>query len=119
VNEIPFERPERITAGGEVGDVVLDDHRISFRTTAVGVPHLVKVSTFPNWTATGAEGPYRAAPSLMVVVPTDEEVVIEFRNTWAENLGWMLTLMSFAGLAGWAVARWVGRRRRPEADAAR
>ena len=119
VSEIPFERPERVAGGGEVSDVVLEDHRISFRTTAVGVPHLVKVSAFPNWMATGAEGPYRAAPSLMVVVPTDEEVVIEFRNTWAENLGWVLTLLSLAGLAGWGVTRWVGRRRRRAAAGSR
>jgi hypothetical protein len=58
----------------------------------VGVPHLVKVSYFPNWTAAGAEGPWRAAPSLMVVVPTNEEVTLEFQDTWAESGGKILTL---------------------------
>jgi len=87
-----------VSAAGTVSDVVFDDDRISFRTTAVGVPHLVKVSYFPNWQATGAEGPYRAAPSLMVVVPTSEEVTLEFSNTWAENLGMMLTVVTIAGL---------------------
>jgi hypothetical protein len=76
---------------GRVSDVVIEDHRISFRTTAVGVPHLVKVSYFPNWSATGAEGPYHATPSFMMVIPTDEEVVLEFVNTWAENFGWLLS----------------------------
>ena len=66
--------------------------RISFSTKAVGVPHLVKVSYFPNWRATGAEGPWRASPSLMVVVPTEEEVVLEFRDTWPESLGKVLSL---------------------------
>ncbi len=94
---------ERIRSGGEVTDIVLEDHRISFRTTAIGVPHLVKVSAFPNWTASGADGPYRAAPSLMVVVPTEEEVVIEFRNTWSENLGFLLTFggLGYLGIRGW------------------
>lgn len=82
---------EPVETTGRVTDVVIDDHRISFHTTAVRVPHLVKVSYFPNWTARGANGPYRAAPSLMVVVPTQEEVVLEFRPTWAEKLGVMLT----------------------------
>ena len=90
---------------GVVTDVVHDDHRISFTTTAVGVPHLVKESYFPNWTAEGADGPYRAAPSLMIVVPTSEHVVLEFRNTSAENLGMALTLIAITGLAVYAYRR--------------
>ncbi|MEA2022810.1 MAG: hypothetical protein U9N79_00815 [Actinomycetota bacterium] len=90
---------------GVVTDIVEEDGRISFTTTAVGVPHLVKVSYFPNWTVEGADGPYRAAPSLMVVVPTSEDVVLEFRNTSAENLGMVLTLTALAGLAAYAYRR--------------
>ena len=98
---------------GRVTDVEIDDHRISFRTTAVGVPHLVKVSYFPNWQAEGAEGPYRAAPSLMVVVPTEEQVTLEFRNTAAENIGMALTVLTIGGLIAYAVFR--QRADRPEA----
>jgi hypothetical protein len=90
---------------GAVTDVVFEDHRISFTTTAVGVPHLIKVSYFPNWTAEGAAGPYRAAPSLMVVVPTSEQVVLEFENTNAENIGMALTLTAAAGLGVYAYQR--------------
>lgn len=88
-----------ITSGGTVSDLVVEDHRISFRTTAVGVPHLVKVSYFPNWRARGAEGPFRAAPSLMVIVPTQEEVLLEFVDTAAEDVGEMLTVVALLGLA--------------------
>ena len=90
---------------GVVTDIVQEDDRISFTTTAVGVPHLVKESYFPNWKVDGAEGPYRAAPSLMVVVPTEEHVVLEFRSTSAENLGMALTLIAVAGLATYAYRR--------------
>lgn len=83
---------------GVVSNIVSEDHRISFTTTAVGLPHLVKVSYFPNWIAEGADGPYRAAPSLMVVVPTSEDVVLEFKNTSAENLGMAATLTALVGL---------------------
>ena len=89
---------EDVAGSGIVSDVVSDDHRISFTTSAVGIPHLVKVSYFPNWTAEGAEGPYRAAPSLMVVVPTREQVVLEFKNTYAENIGMAITLVAVVGL---------------------
>ncbi len=99
-----------LSAAGEVSDIVLENDRISFRTTAVGVPHLVKVSYFPNWTATGAEGPWRATPSLMVVVPTDEVVELQFSSTWAENGGAWLSLIGIVVLAtSWTLNR---RRRR-------
>jgi hypothetical protein len=100
---------EPVAGSGVVTDVITDDHRISFTTTAVGLPHLVKVSYFPNWTAEGAEGPYRAAPSLMVVVPTSEQVVLEFKNTTAENLGMALTLIGLVGLGVYAYRRYRNR----------
>ena len=99
------------TAGETVRNIEIDDHRISFETTAVGVPHLVKTSYFPNWEATGADGPYRAAPSLMIVVPTDEKVLLEFGNTWTENVGMLLTLTALAFVGWWLYARRSLRRR--------
>ena len=99
-----------------VSDIVVDDQRISFTTNAVGVPHMVKVSYFPNWGAAGADGPYRAAPSLMVVVPTSEEVVLTFEQTWVEHLGNGLSLVTLAGLAVWWL--WSRRFKRPTGSTA-
>lgn len=78
------------------------------------MPHLVKVSYFPNWTADGAQGPWRAAPSLMVVVPTQEEVVLEFDRTWPEWLGLGLTVVGGLALVGVLASR----RFRPEEEPA-
>jgi hypothetical protein len=91
-----------------VSDITVDNHRISFTTSAVGVPHLVKVSYFPNWKAEGAEGPWRATPSLMMVVPTSENVVLEFQDTWAETGGKVATglaLVALIGVGVWSVRR--------------
>ena len=96
-----------------VSDIVVEDHRISFRTTAVGLPHVVKVSYFPNWESTGADGPWRATPSLMVVVPTQEDVVIEFADTFAESGGKVLTL---GGVVLLVIAGTVWSRSRREED---
>lgn len=100
------------TANAAVSDISIEDHRVSFSTTAVGVPHLVKTSYFPNWKATGAEGPYRAAPSLMIVVPTQEDVSLEFRRTWTENVGTVLTVLAIA-FVWW----WFSQRRRQRSGA--
>ncbi len=104
-----FTTPPYDTAGANVSDIVIEDQRITFSTDAIGVPHLVKVSYFPNWeVVSGGEGPYPVTPSLMLVVPTDEDVVLEFRATPVENIGTVLTL---AGV-GFIVVWWVLRRRR-------
>jgi hypothetical protein len=95
-----------IDGSGEVTDVRIEDERISFSTTAIGVPHLIKVSYFPNWTASGAEGPYYAAPSFLMVVPTEGDVVLEFSNSWVEWAGVAMTLVAIGGLVGvWFVRR--------------
>lgn len=96
---IPGVSPDAVT------NTVVDDHSISFDTTAVGVPHLVRVSYFPNWVAEGADGPYHSTPSLMVVVPTQEHVVLEFRRMSAEWIGIGLTVVALIGLVGLVAIR--------------
>ncbi len=78
----------------------LTDERLAFRTTAVGEPHLVRVPYFPRWGASGALGPYRAGPSLMVVVPTANEVQLTFRPGLAERLGMAASLVGLLWVAG-------------------
>ena len=90
-------------AEATITDVVLEDDAISFHTDAVGVPHLVKVSYFPNWRANGAEGPYHAGPSLMIVIPTQEDVTLQFANGGVENLGWVLTIGGLLAAVGGGV----------------
>jgi len=87
----------------EISEVVLEDHRIAFRTSGVGIPHLVKVSYFPNWRAYGAEGPWRVTPSFMVVVPTDDTVELVFDQTWVERVGALATLAGLIGLLAWGI----------------
>jgi len=97
---------QRIDAGGlaerralepvTVSGIDERDDRISFRVDKVGVPVLVKVSYFPNWEASGAKGPWRVAPNLMVVVPTRNEVSLHYGRTGIDILS---TLMTLAGVA--------------------
>lgn len=65
---------------------------MSFTVDQVGKPVLVKTSYFPNWRADGAEGPYRVAPNLMVVVPTQKNVSLSYGRSGVEWLGMALSL---------------------------
>ena len=82
----------------EVSNPVIDDESISFDVDRVGEPVLVKMSYFPNWRASGAEGPYRVAPNFMVVIPTDTHVELTYGRTGVEWLSYALTLLGVVGL---------------------
>jgi hypothetical protein len=88
-----------------VSDYKTTNESISFHVSKVGVPVLVKTSYFPAWHASGAEGPYRAEPNLMVVVPTSNNVTLTYGATPAGDLGDGLTLIGIVCLVVFAVRR--------------
>ncbi len=83
---------------------------ISFHVSRIGVPMLVKISYYPRWQATGATGPYRVSPNLMVVVPTSKNVSLVYGNTPIVSLG--NGLSDLAVIAGLIVLALSLRRRR-------
>jgi hypothetical protein len=106
---VPSVREPAVT----VSDVRQTDAGVSFHVDRVGVPVEVRISYFPNWHASGAEGPYRAAPNLMVVVPTSNDVTLTYGNVPADWIGQAVTLASLAIVIGLAVVGWrTGRARR-------
>jgi hypothetical protein len=106
--EAPAEPVEPV----EVSDIRSGDDSISFTVSEPGSPVLVKTSYFPNWRASGAEGPWRVSPNFMVVVPTEREVTLTFGRTWIDWLGWTMTLVGLVLVVG--LARGDERRRRFE-----
>ena len=79
-------------------NIVEKDMSISFDVDRVGEPVLVKTSYFPNWEVSGADGPYRVTPNLMVVVPTSKHVSLTYGYTNVEYLGWGTSLAALAVL---------------------
>jgi len=87
-----------------VSNVKSDDDSVSFDVSQPGVPVLVKTSYFPNWQVTGAKGPWRATPNLMVVVPTGTHVSLHYGRTGVDWAGMILTLFGIGGLVG--LSKW-------------
>lgn len=75
-----------------VSNVEIGQQSVSFDVDRTGVPVLVRVSYFPNWRVSGAEGPYRVAPNMMVVVPTSESVELTFARTGTDVVFSAMTL---------------------------
>lgn len=84
-----------------ISDIRLGDQDLRFTVDQVGVPVLVKVSYFPNWSVSGAEGPWRIAPNLMVVVPTSNEVHLTYGRSKIDIGAAVLTLIGIALLFVW------------------
>jgi len=106
--------PLVLLASGEAAPVhglTVEPHRIQFRTDVVGVSHVIRTSFFPNWRLLDGEGPDPGAGFFMVVVPRSETVTLEFRATWVEWLGSLVTWVSVVAVAGIALR---GRRVTPE-----
>jgi hypothetical protein len=81
-----------------VSNVVQGDDGISFDVDKVGVPVLVKVSYYPNWTVAGGQGPYRVAPNQMVVIPTAKHVRLHYSRSHLEIAATGLSVVGLAAL---------------------
>jgi len=88
-----------------VSNISEDADGLRFDVDRPGSPVLVKVSYFPNWTASGADGPWRVTPNLMVVVPTDSHVELRYGRTLVDVVGWLLTILAIVAVVKLARAR--------------
>ena len=85
-----------------VSNVDIGEESVKFSVDKIGVPVLVRVSYFPNWKVDGAKGPYRVAPNMMVVIPTNTNVSMHFGWNIRDYVAYLL---SFAGIAWIVVTR--------------
>jgi hypothetical protein len=83
----------------KVTDVKVGIDSLSFHVDRTGVPVMVGISYFPNWQATGATGPWRAEPDMMVVDPTSHQVTLTYGSTSADRVGLVLSLVGLLVLA--------------------
>ena len=95
--------PRRTIQPATVTDITWGNQTITFQVDRTGTPILIRASYFPNWTATGAHGPYRVTPNLMAVVPTAQQVTLQYGRSPIEFLALLLTL---AGIAWAARLTW-------------
>ena len=94
-----------------VSHLVQSTQSLSFTVSRTGVPVLVKISYFPRWHVTGATGPYRVSPNVMVVVPTSTHVTLTYGATGLQTLGDVLTEITVLAGVTFVALRWKKRRR--------
>jgi len=89
---------EPVTAPAKVSRIRAGDDRIAFDVDSPGTPVLVKISYFPNWQVSGARGPWRISPNLMVVIPTERHVELHYGRTPVDLAGLALTAIGLVAL---------------------
>ncbi len=104
-------------AQARVTDIVEGTDTISFHVSRIGSPVLVKTSYFPNWVASGASGPWRVTPNLMVVVPTSHRVTLSYGMGTAGKLGYAVSGAAVVVVVSGLIVAW-RRRGRGRARAA-
>jgi len=84
--------------GTKISGVHTTNDSISFHVSEIGRPVLVNIPYFPNWSASGADGPYLASPNMMVVVPISHQVTLTYGTTLSDWAGRIITLIGLAAL---------------------
>jgi LPXTG-motif cell wall-anchored protein len=97
----------------KVSGVVETTDTITFHASRTGAPVLVKTSYFPDWQASGATGPFRVTPNLMVVVPTARTVTLTYGTATVGKIGDVLTVAGVVLLVLGFLATRRRRQRRP------
>jgi len=68
--------------------------KIVFKTSQIGLPHLIKMSYFPNWKVRGAEKVYMVSPGFMLVYPTQETVTLYYGKTLTDNIAYIISMLT-------------------------
>lgn len=76
-----------------ITEVTISNEVIAFRVDEVGIPVIIKTSYFPNWSVSGADGPFRITPNWMVVIPSENKVELRYGRTSVENFGLIVTIL--------------------------
>lgn len=101
----PFGRPGAAPAGAGVISEDVQDDRIRFETGAIGQPHMIKVSCYPNWKVRGADRVWRVTPGFMLVYPRERHVELYYGSVWSDWVGRGITLAGWC-LVGVLLWRW-------------
>jgi hypothetical protein len=68
------------------------EEEIVFTTSCIDLPHIIKISYYPNWKVEGADKIYYVSPSFMLVYPKEKTVRLYYSDSIPEYIGKALTL---------------------------
>jgi hypothetical protein len=85
-------------ADAGVENIEVTDEKVSFTVKTTEIPVVVRMGYSPRWQVEGGRGVYHVAPHAMIVIPTENEVVLEYRHPIEERLGLLITISTLSWL---------------------
>jgi tetratricopeptide (TPR) repeat protein len=77
-----------------ISEEKITDFKISFRTTKINQPHIIKIAYYPNWKSSGGEKIFPVSPEFMLIYPAREQVELVYKRSFYEYLGIVLTFIA-------------------------
>lgn len=104
---VPPAHIQAVPAQAELSKLRMSRDSLQWHTNAVGSAHLVRVAWHPRWHMATKGQIYLTGPGFMLVVPEENEVRLEYKDTTVGTLGLLSTVLAFLVFA-LAVWRGVG-----------
>jgi TolA-binding protein len=92
-----WQTPAPATAG-DVRLLGMDRERLVFETTAVGQPHVIRMSYHPRWKSVTGEPVFLTEPAFMLIIPEQSRVELQYGTMMADRVGAGLTLSGIVAL---------------------
>lgn len=96
-----FDKPapdNLIPATGTIKNLHMTRDTIEWHTTAIGAPHLVRMAWHPRWHLISKGQLYLAGPGFMLVIPEENQVRLEYKDTTVGLLGALASVFGFITL---------------------
>ncbi|MGB5427871.1 MAG: tetratricopeptide repeat protein, partial [Gammaproteobacteria bacterium] len=92
-----WQTPAPATAG-DVRIISMERERLVFETSAVGQPHVIRMSYHPKWKSMSGEPVLLTEPAFMLIIPEQRRVELRYGRTMADRVGVGLTLLGIVTL---------------------
>jgi hypothetical protein len=88
--------------GGDVRVISMERERLVFETSAIGQPHVIRMSFHPKWRSVTGEPIFLTEPAFMLIVPKQSRVELRYAPGPADHIGAWLTVVGLIALL-WAL----------------
>ncbi|MGB5180517.1 MAG: tetratricopeptide repeat protein, partial [Gammaproteobacteria bacterium] len=92
-----WQAPAPATAG-EIRIIDMDRERLVFETSAVGQPHIIRMTYHPKWQSVTGESVFLTEPAFMLIIPQQSRVELRYGMMTADSVGAALTLLGIIAL---------------------
>ncbi len=84
--------------GGDIRILSMDRERLVFETSAVGQPHIIRMTYHPKWKSVTGEPIFLTEPAFMLIIPEQFRVDLRYATVTADRVGVGLTLLGLVAL---------------------